>query len=259
MTPKAGILKKNVPVIIGRQPPEAQDTLLSIASSLGVKVSRVDKDYRWEGDHHSFSVSYHKELIDGLTCPLPGKHQLDNFAQAVAAAFELGRQGIVSPHHAIRKAGTSLVWPGRLEWLDPKRKILVDVSHNHAGISCLVEYLKAYGIQKALFVVGLSGQRTPKDVLTPLVCMVEKIFAVPVNFDPVHISEIAAWAMKSGIHCAKHESASDGFLTAISNSNGQIPVIVCGSLYLVAELREKYINGVFNQGLSHLAEITKGQ
>ena len=256
---KAGIFKKNVPVIIGRQPPEAQGILLSIASSLGIKVGRVDKDYRWEGDHHSFSVSYHEDFIDGLTCPLPGKHQLDNFAQAVAAVFELGRQGVLSTDQAIRKAGTSLVWPGRLEWLDPKRKVLLDVSHNHAGISCLVEYLKSYGIEKALFVVGLSGQRMPKDVLTPLVCMAEKIFAVPVNFDPVSVSEIAAWAMKSNIHCAKHESAADGFLDAISNTNGQMPIVVCGSLYLVAELREQYIKGVFNRGFAHLAELAKGQ
>jgi dihydrofolate synthase/folylpolyglutamate synthase len=235
---KAGIIKPGVPVVVGLQEPPAEEVLLSVAAACESHVSLAGRDFSWCGDHEKLTVDIGSERLHDLKCVLAGTHQLDNFAQAVAGAMELRKQGVKITAAAITAAGENVNWPGRLEWCGDRR-VLLDVSHNAAGIACLADYLEEQNVQRIHLVCGLSGERSPAEVLMPLVKYVVAVYAVPVSYgQSVLTSEMVEWADKKGLPCNEYPLAADGLAAACEAVGCGEHVVVCGSLYLVAELRQ---------------------
>jgi dihydrofolate synthase/folylpolyglutamate synthase len=241
---KAGIIKSGVPVVIGKQSPEAAKVILSVAADHDATVSLADRDFSWRGDHDNLSVDVGDSHLDGLGCALAGVHQLDNFAQAVASVLQLRKQGVVITDHAIRKAGRTTLWPGRLEWFGSSRQVLLDVSHNQAGITCLANYLAEQKLARIHLVTGLSGERDPAEVLMPLVKYAAAIYAVPVPYgQSVSTKQVVDWARTQTLPTSEYVTAADGLAAALIEAKPHDPVVVCGSLYLVAELRQELLDG----------------
>jgi len=241
---KAGILKPGVPVVVGRQKPEALEVVLDTASLLDAPVCLAGRDFSWGDDHDGLLVDVGSDRFDGLSCSLDGRHQRDNFTQAIAAAVKLREQGLPITDAAIREAGRTAFWPGRLEWWPCRHKILTDVSHNRAGIGCLADYLADLQITKIHLVVGLSGERDPEEVMMPLENFVASVYAVPVCYEPtVPTARLANWAAGLGLPCKEFHSAEAGLAAAVASSVDETTVVICGSLYLVAELRQQLQEG----------------
>ena len=110
---KAGIIKRGVPVVTGRQVPEVLAVLAATAGALGAPLAARDRDWRIEpaGDGLAFT-----EGADRLALPRPGllgTHQFDNAGIAIAA---LRRAGLDVPS-AAWNAIADVEWPARLERL----------------------------------------------------------------------------------------------------------------------------------------------
>jgi folylpolyglutamate synthase/dihydropteroate synthase len=75
----------------------------------------------------------------------------------------------------------------------------------------------------------------------PLVKFTSAVYAVPVPSETfVPPARIAGWAEDSGLPAAEYATADAGFAAALDNAGHDATVVVCGSLYLVAELRHKF-------------------
>jgi len=241
---KSGIIKPGVPVVVGKQDSEASEVILSAAADNGAAVQLAGRDYGWLGQHDKLSIAVGDNRFDDLSCALAGKHQLDNYAQAVAGACQLRRQGVVITDSAISKAGRSVVWPGRLEWLGDSRKLLLDVSHNRAGIACLAAYLAEQNVSRIHLVAGLSGERDPAEILMPLVKYAAAVYAVPVSYgQSIPTKQVVTWADQQGLPVSEYTVATEGLAVALKEAKANETVVVCGSLYLVAELRQDFLTG----------------
>jgi dihydrofolate synthase/folylpolyglutamate synthase len=250
---KAGIIKSGVPVVVGKQNREALEVILAAATERHAPVHLAGRDYCWQGNHDHLLVKVGDSHLADLSCVLAGVHQLDNFAQAVAGALQLREQGVAITDVAIRKAGRTVTWPGRLEWLRNSRQILLDVAHNQAGITCLANYLTEQKVARIHLVTGLSGERDPAEVLSPLVKYAAAIYAVPVPYgQSVPTKEVVAWARSQTLPTSEYVAAADGLADALKEAKPNEPVVVCGSLYLVAQLRQWVLEG----GLSSELETT---
>jgi dihydrofolate synthase/folylpolyglutamate synthase len=246
---KAGILKPGVPVVVGIQPEEAKAVILNKATALDARVSLAERDFSWRGDHDALCIEVGNQRVKDLICNLAGDHQLDNYAQAVAGAMQLRKQGFAVPDSAISAAGETTVWPGRLEWCGDSRQVLLDVSHNRAGIDCLAGYLEQQEASGIHLVVGLSGVREPSEVLMPLVKYAVAVYAVPVSCgQSVTTAEVVAWAEKEGVPVSAYASSAEGLAAALSGVGNDEHVMVCGSLYLVAELRQLLLDETLQEG-----------
>ncbi len=235
---KAGIFKQGVPVVIGKQPPQALAVLRERAGACRAMVVEAGADYRWQGEGDTIDFALHGERLGRLPCPLVGRHQKDNFAQAIAAAMVLRTQGVPIPEPAVRAAGRTTVWPGRLEWLSAERTVLTDVAHNQAGMASLVGYLEELGLHGIHLIVGLSGGRDPEKVLLPLEKIAGAVYAVPISdgngIDP---SRIVTWAHAHQLKTKACDSVVTALEEALRHADANHPVVVCGSIYLVAELQ----------------------
>jgi folylpolyglutamate synthase/dihydropteroate synthase len=76
----------------------------------------------------------------------------------------------------------------------------------------------------------------------PLVKLAAAIYAVPVSYgQSVPTALIVDWAEQQGLPVSEYHTAGEGFAAALKSVRYKDPVVVCGSLYLVAELRQELL------------------
>src|SRR6478736_4152566 len=148
---KAGIIKPNVPVILGRLPGEARDTIERIAVERDAPVFRLGRDFQVEGEtparfkYSGFGVRY-----DDLSCPLLGTHQLQNCACALSLLETSRRDRFAFGAPAIREGLREVQWEGRLEVVARDPLTVLDGAHNPAAAHALADYLRTFHLSNPM-------------------------------------------------------------------------------------------------------------
>ena len=126
---KAGILKRGVPVVVGKLEPEALKVVDEVAARVEAPLVLAD--------------GAALQPYGPVRLALPGAHQVDNAAIAVRLLEQLDRQGIAVPAEAVRAGLERVVWPGRLEVrrLPDGHEVLLDAAHNADGARALGAFL----------------------------------------------------------------------------------------------------------------------
>ena len=144
-TEKAGIIKKNVPCIIGPQTQEVYDILIEKCMRLELPSFCYEYDFVSQKTEKGFKY-YSKNVDIELPAPnLIGEHQILNASMAIAATTILNNKFKISKQK-IQQGITSTNWPGRIQYINQERvknivgeniKIYIDGAHNEAGASSL--------------------------------------------------------------------------------------------------------------------------
>ena len=147
---KAGIIKPNVPVILGRLPGEARDTIERIAVERDAPVFCLGRDFQVEGETPArFKYSGFGLRYDDLSCPLLGTHQLENCACALSLV-ESARDRLAIHEPAIREGLREVQWEGRLEVVARDPMTVLDGAHNPAAAKALADYLRTFRLSNPL-------------------------------------------------------------------------------------------------------------
>ena len=236
---KAGIFKKNRPVVAASSPQEALDVLIEKAARLSCPLKIQGRDWTLQEAENGFS-------LDGayFDAPaLPGKHQYQNAALAIAALKELAAQGVCRADDAIVRQGLKTVrWAGRLEKMDfpegrLKGELWLDGGHNPGAAEVLSRFLPAWK-DKPLHLV--CGMLTTKDARAYL----EKVAPFAQTFDAVAFegetapcfSPDALADFAKPYVCGRTGTAQNVFdALEMLRKNGEDDgrVLICGSLYLI--------------------------
>jgi dihydrofolate synthase/folylpolyglutamate synthase len=235
---KAGIIKAGVPVVSGVQAEESAAVIAAAAAAGRAPLWQAGRDYTWGGDHAALWFRAPGVELQALNCALAGRHQLDNYAQALAGAACLRLAGWPLADAALRQAGTTVRWPGRLEWWGEPPLVLLDGAHNAAGATALANYLAEQVRRPVRLVAALSGQRQPDEVLAPVAGMVRSLYAAPIPAGGgVPPSLLADWAAARGLAARSCATVAEALGAALAELAGDEIVVVAGSLYLVAAVR----------------------
>ena len=178
---KAGILKKGIPVILGRQRyPRAAATLRRRAEELGCDRREVgqDVDIRgatpvtgsqgtpgWDFGVHTPDGDYLR-----LFTPLMGAHQLDNCAAATAALALLDQRErlSISPDQ-LRRGMAAVDCPARVQLLQLDPPLVLDTAHTVESVRGLLDALQVHFPGKAVnFVFGCSAGKDLAGMLSLL-------------------------------------------------------------------------------------------
>jgi dihydrofolate synthase / folylpolyglutamate synthase len=249
---KAGIVKMRVPLVTQPQPPEVMDVIEDACRRMGAPLIRVGRDvtYRWEpamdGDRLGgrMSVQLPGGAYNDLFIPLMGEHQALNACAAIAAARRVTPlAGKLTPK-VVHDALAHVCWPGRMEYLPGRPDVILDGAHNRASMERLAEALTMHfpGV-RTVVVFAAAGD---KDLDGMMAVLAEKLPAVAVVFtrtesaraaDP---ADLAARFVKAGGGTGQAEaSASTALKTAADLAGPGGLVVVCGSLYLVGEIKRR--------------------
>lgn len=138
---KAGIIKSGVPVVAGRLNDQAMRVVQETATSQGAPVHRLGSAFDVRGEPADFHYAGIHARHHGLSCPLQGRHQVDNAACAIALLELAESSGLRIPPTAVKNGLAATQWEGRLEVVDRNPMVVLDGAHNPEAAGVLATFL----------------------------------------------------------------------------------------------------------------------
>jgi len=146
---KAGILRRNVPLVTGRLRSSARAVVLRRARELGCDTWELGRSFDWrERRDGTIAVGLAGLELDRLRVGRIGRFQRDNAAVALAASWLLASREGIGPAAFAEAAGKALPdsrWPGR--WCPLPLRVnsgaWVDGGHNPEAASALAREISA--------------------------------------------------------------------------------------------------------------------
>ena len=243
-TEKAGIVKPGVPVVTAPQFPEAMEAIEKICRERKAQLIKVGRDVSWKRvkfDEKGQTFRLKGLLAEnGVRIPLLGEHQVENAACAAAAAEVLATTEKKITSSAIVKGLQKVDWPGRLQVLRKKPRLVVDGAHNVYSMQKLGEALKKYfKYDRLILVLGFSADKDVAGMLDEAVKMTGDIIVAastsPRSAKPAALVDELA---KRGVKARAADSVPAALKLAISSAQTDDLICATGSIFLVAEVME---------------------
>jgi dihydrofolate synthase/folylpolyglutamate synthase len=241
---KAGIAKPGVPLVIGRLPAEAAARIATVAKEVEAPLFNAD-------------ATTTDRKYPPLTLALPGRHQLENAAVAVAI---LERWSTLIGHistEAIVTGLTDCEWPARLEWLSvpfdsrssrfatgqlAQGELLIDAAHNPAGATALASYLQDTGSQKLPIVFAAMADKDLTNMIGALAPIASAFIATTVPHARARTADQLASEIRRLTSVPVEAAASPEAAVARALQQSK-RAVACGSIYMIGPLRARLIEG----------------
>ncbi|MBF9031314.1 bifunctional folylpolyglutamate synthase/dihydrofolate synthase [Rhodobacterales bacterium HKCCE3408] len=235
---KAGILKRGVPCVVGRQQDEALEVIEDRAARLGAPLFVYGQHWHAWTEHERLVFQDETGLLDLPMPNLPGPHQVENAGIALMALRALGTG---DPEAAVTRAE----WPARMQRLRhgplidlaPEAEFWLDGGHNpHAG-RALAATLKAMPHRPTHLIVGMLNTKDVTGYLAPLAEVAESLTAVSIRGQSATLSadDTLAAARRAG-HEATSAETPEIAVRAIAARDPYARILIGGSLYLAGEI-----------------------
>ena len=242
---KAGIIKTNVPCIIGPQTPEVYERLLAKCSERNAPSFCYEYDYCAEKTDTGFKYLSQKYSLSLPRPNLLGDHQIQNAATVIATVMLVNKEfQITTPQ--IANGITKAIWPGRIEQVSDKKtneltgcedtKIYLDGAHNDSGALSLASWASENLQGPVHLILGMTRKRNATTFCAHFKNIVQDGIAVRVESEPssYNASALAKTASKSGIDFTYADSLQEAINDIVTKSKS-VTIIITGSLFLVSD------------------------
>ncbi len=240
---KAGIVKQDVPLVVGPVEPSVAVVLEEQARQKQARTFAFGREF--------MSISHSSGAFDfigmdrkypSLRCALDGEHQAMNAACAIALLEAGVTPRIRISERAVRLGLEQVSWPGRLERLRRHPEILCDGAHNPAAAECLKIHLQRRLSEqqgcRLILVVGMMQDKNLSAFLKTLVPLADVVILTRINsFRAATVrtlNEALPYIDRPAYECDVPEAAFD-LATDLANDNDLI--CVTGSLFLVGHVK----------------------
>jgi dihydrofolate synthase/folylpolyglutamate synthase len=246
---KAGILKRGVPCIVGRQEREAFAVIEARAEELGVALHVAGRDFDMYEQQGRLVFQTEARLLDLPLPRLNGRHQIDNAGNAIAAASLVF--GDKLKEESLAFGVTHAEWPARLErlvegslhaYVSDGTEIWLDGGHNEAGGRVLAQALAEFDERVPRPVHVIWGMMETKDAhafIAPFKGLAERIYTVPIESEENAFSAeaLAEIARAEGFDTVAATSVTNALLRSRAALNDRpARILICGSLYLAGNV-----------------------
>ena len=237
---KAGILKKDRPLITAATQPQVLRLFSKICLEKKSPFLRVGKDFRYvcteEGDFNYEGL--HRKLW-GVHLNLKGFHQIINATTALGAMEVLEDLGYPVSTDAMVEGLREVDWPGRLETILSSPKVVLDGAHNPAGALVLKESLKnEFQYSHLILLIGMMKDKDIISVLHLLAPLADHIILTKPSNDraapPSLLKKVLGQNRKKAEVVEDLKEAIERGLSI--TSEGDL-LCITGSLYTVGEAR----------------------
>jgi dihydrofolate synthase/folylpolyglutamate synthase len=251
---KAGIIKKNCPVVIGRQDEEeAAEVLVETAERLNSPLQLYGQDYLAFEENGRLIYQDQDGLMDLPLPALPGRHQ---FANAAAAIRAVKSAGFTLTEEIVATAMKSVSWPARLQRLKTGdlipfaplgSEIWLDGGHNPHGGRAVAEAMVAFEERDSrplYLVTGMINTKDPKGYFEAFQGIARKVFTVPIRnsdagLDPVALASDAAEAGLLAAPVASAAAALSEISADLGEGDRPPRILIGGSLYFAGNILEE--------------------
>lgn len=236
---KAGVAKSGVPMVCGRVPEAAARVIREVCESQRAPLIRVSDVVHIEprDDGETVDVRIGTRSLDTIRLSLPGRHQRENAAVAVAVMTEVSKRGVPIPDAAIRNGLTEAHWPARLErFVRHGVDILLDAAHNPAGARALASHLQDIGWSRITMLFGAMRDKDVSGMLAPLAHVCERVICTTAPTPrALPADELADIARRYAPLVEIVPDMNDALERAIACAR---PIVAAGSIFLIGPLRD---------------------
>ncbi|PSP93761.1 dihydropteroate synthase [Halobacteriales archaeon QS_4_62_28] len=170
--------------------------------------------------------------------PLLGEHQATNAGIAAALCRQVTDVAEATLARGLRNAH----WPGRFEVMSQAPLVVLDGAHNPGGVQRVTETLESFEYDTLHVVAGAMVDKDLRSIARTL-DEADHVVACQPDRDRAEDESVVATAFEDATD-AEVETRSDvagAFDTALDAADGDDCVLVTGSLYAVAEARQRWI------------------
>ena len=231
---KAGIIKAGIPVVIGRQHPDARQVLARVANEQSSPAQWLGQDFDCTGDWLQARFQVGGQNFGPIRLGLAGAHQADNAALALACLQHLGTELWPARPEWVTSGFSTVSWPGRFERFGASGQWILDGAHNPDGAVALAKVVKdSLGSRPVRLVFGVLGDKDASEMLGQLEPLSSSLTLVRPSDsrgrDPADLRGLAAGS-------AVVIDSVAAALEQLSSQEGD-PILICGSLTVVGEAR----------------------
>jgi dihydrofolate synthase/folylpolyglutamate synthase len=251
---KAGIIKKDTPVVIGALDPATKKVFQDKANQENAAIYFAEDLIEFKSFQNNWQNALFEfnqpliHLLDApiftknftIECDLPAKYQAKNLKAVLVAAQLLSTMGWKLTAGKVMKALSQVKknngLMGRWECIQDSPRVILDVAHNEHGVYALLEQLASLQYPQLHIVTGMVKDKDVQAVLKLLPKNALYYFTqshIPRAL-PVH--ELAAQAAVLGLNGHAFEDVNIALKDAIKNANHNDLILVIGSVFLVAEV-----------------------
>ena len=244
---KAGIIKRDVPVVVGETTPETSRVFEQFAEKMQTQLAFADQEYHADYSMLTIdgkqSLNIHKNgklFYPDLKLDLLGIYQRHNVPTVLKAIDVLNEKGWKLSEDVIRRGlintagNTGLL--GRWQIIGDNPLVICDTGHNPAGIKLVVEQISQTAWEKLHVVVGMVNDKDQDEVLSLLPKNATYYFtkaSIPRAAEP---GVLAAKAERFGLNGKCYSTVRQALSAALVNAGENDLVFVGGSTFVVAEI-----------------------
>lgn len=220
---KGGIIKSNIPVVIGEYQNETFSVFKEIANDKKAPLflAKNENNIQFETD-------------------LKGNYQIKNVKTAVQTVCVLKDEGLIISEENIKNGLLNVVKNtgllGRWQILRQNPKVVCDTGHNAEGLTYIFEQLKNESFEKLHIVFGVVNDKDLDSVLPLFPKNASYYFCKPNIPRGLDGNELKIKAEKYGLNGNVHSSVEMAYSCALKSANTSDLVFIGGSTFVVAEV-----------------------
>lgn len=219
---KAGIIKSNIPVIIGEYTSETKPVFLEIAKQNQSKI-------------HFAQDEMHPDYV----CGLLGDYQLKN-KKTVIETFRNLKSDFIITEKNIKKGIANVVQntnlQGRWQILQENPKAICDTAHNAHGLEIVMNQLKKEKFNQLHIVLGVVNDKDLDSILPLFPKNAIYYFCKPKVQRGLDAKILQEKAAKYNLKGNTYNSISIAYKKALINSDKEDLIYIGGSTFVVAEI-----------------------
>jgi len=243
---KAGIIKQNIPIIVGEVLPQTDKVFEQAAREKKASLS-IASDKRqlvnWQWKKHELIAEVaqqHRTDHQVYHLDLPGIYQTKNLITVLEACSHLQQMGWNIEEQDIRtglqhtKKLTGL--HGRWEIIHVHPLIVLDVAHNVDGIKMLMEQVEVTDHDHLHIILGVVKDKELEKILALFPRLADYYFTqadIPRALNSHLLKEMAT---NAGLKGEIFPDVNEAIKTALSKATRHDMILICGSVFLVGEV-----------------------
>ena len=216
---KAGIIKKNTPVVIGRKQEKIINDIFKITA------------------YNKKSKIFFSEINNNISCDLKGEYQNENINTTIKAIevlnWNIDNKNIYKGlKNVIKNTGLN----GRWQIISKNPHIICDTGHNQDGIKNITRQLKKINFNNLHFIFGTVKDKNITEIIKLLPKGAMYYFCaanIDRAFNPSKLKDIS---LELNLQGNAYNSVKDAYNNAISNYKKDDLIFIGGSTFVVAEI-----------------------
>ena len=237
---KAGIIKPEIPVVIGEVVPETRPVFIQKAQEQNSPLTFAEENIsvkfiEYSADKMIVETRDDEKLIVGLC----GEYQLKNIATVLTAVEELQKLGFAIYREDV-KNGLENVIPltnlqGRWQVISHKPTVVLDTGHNKGGIENIVHQLKKQHYEKLRIVIGMVKDKDISGVLSLLPRDAVYYFTNAATERALPALKLKEQAERTGLNGKAYSTVEQAVKLALEEAGEKDFLFIGGSNFVVGE------------------------